>query len=273
MRVVQQLVCRLAHQLLRAPTEHLGRGRVRERDAAALVDVVDALSRERQDPVVVALEALQLGLGELERRPPLADVLHDAEALERTPGVVADHRHGQRAPDDLAGLADVALVDAVAAQLAREHLPRQPEARVDVVRVGDVREGEPGELGRAVAGEPAEGGVRLGQAEVVADQRPSRPGCPRTRAGSARAPPSATPRGARARSRRGSRPRPLGRQPSRARTARSRRGTRCRHRAARAAPRSTRGGAAAARDGRRARRRAVPPAPRAVAGTGPPCAR
>ena len=73
-------------------------------------------------------------------------------------------------PDDLAGLADVALVDAVAAQLAREHLPRQPEVRVDVVRVGDVGEGEPGELGRAVAGETAEGGVRLGQTEVVADE-------------------------------------------------------------------------------------------------------
>jgi hypothetical protein len=63
MRVVQELVRRLAHQLLRAPAQHLGGGWVCERDAAALVDVVDALARERQDPVVVALEALQLGLG------------------------------------------------------------------------------------------------------------------------------------------------------------------------------------------------------------------
>jgi hypothetical protein len=36
--------------------------------------------------------------------------------------------------------------------------------------VRDVREGEPGELGRAVAGQPAEGAVRLRQAKVVADE-------------------------------------------------------------------------------------------------------
>ena len=73
------------------------------------------------------------------------------------------------------------------------------------------------------------------QAEVVADQR-HRDRTVHEHAGSARAPPSARPRGARARSRRGSLPPPLGRRPSRARTARSRRGTRCRPRAARAAP-------------------------------------
>jgi hypothetical protein len=79
---MQQLVSRLADQLVHAPAEHLCRGGVGERDRPALVHVVDALARELEDAVVVALEPLELRAGEVERRVPLRDVLHDAEPLD-----------------------------------------------------------------------------------------------------------------------------------------------------------------------------------------------
>ena len=162
---------RLAHHLVRAPAQHARRGRVGEGDAAAGVDVVDALAGELQDAVVVARQAGQLGARLVERRVAVADVLHEAHALHGRAALVADQEDAELGPHHLAVLAHVALVDAVARHLAREHAAGEPEVGVHVVGMGDVREGELAQLVGRVAREAAEGLVGLAQAEVGPHQR------------------------------------------------------------------------------------------------------
>src|ERR671914_635194 len=168
--VVEELVGGLADQLVLRPAEQLGGGRVGEGDSSALVGVVDALAGELEDAVAVAGEAVELGAGALEPLAPLGDVLDETHALERPALVVADDRHREGDPDDLAVLADVALVERVALALATEDLAREAQVHVAVGGMGDVREAEAGQLGGVVAGEAAEGLVDLGEAMVVADE-------------------------------------------------------------------------------------------------------
>ena len=105
------------------------------------------------------------------RDPPLADALDHADEKLRRPVVVAQHGRGELGPDRLAVRAEVALLEAVLLELARDEPPNRLLGVGDVVGVGDRTRPVKRELLARAANRPAVRVVDLHVAALQIEQR------------------------------------------------------------------------------------------------------
>ena len=86
----------------------------------------------------------------------LADVLDLGDELDGLAARVAYQRDAQQHPDDVAVAVEVALLHLVGAALAGQHLAHVFEIEIEILRVGDLLEGHPRQLGLRVSEQLAE---------------------------------------------------------------------------------------------------------------------